>query len=140
MLRLIRLWVVLVAVACQSPPAAKPEPAEASVAPAQSSAPALTNAPPIDAAPAEEDAASAEDAAPPADAGARDARLKTCCSRFGPYATGYVADRGPNLNHIEAKCVALWKSGKTLAEAEPELRKMAQKERWPLDELCQAGP
>ncbi|GMV13582.1 MAG: hypothetical protein HS104_27830 [Polyangiaceae bacterium] len=136
----MRLWVVLLAVACQGPPAAKPEPVEASAAPIVSSAPALTNAPPVDAAPAEEEAASPEDAAPPDDAGARDARLKTCCSRFGPYATGYVADRGPNLNHVEAKCIALWKSGKTLAEAEPELRKMAQKERWPLDKLCQAGP
>ena len=54
-----------------------------------------------------------------------DPELKRCCRWFDPYNTGEIVEGPLRYAPIEGKCLALYKQGMTLAEAEPQIRKWA---------------
>ncbi|HMR07421.1 MAG TPA: hypothetical protein PKA88_16685 [Polyangiaceae bacterium] len=68
----------------------------------------------------------------------RDKDLKRCCGMFGPYATGFVANKGPNLVKTEFLCIDLWKQGYTLADAEEKIRKSALGQRSYMPKFCES--
>ncbi len=65
-------------------------------------------------------AASAQQSAP------LDPELKRCCRWFDPYNTGDIVSGPMRYAGVEQKCLALYRKGMTLAEAEPQIRKWAR--------------
>lgn len=124
----------------------KPVPGAASSALAPV-APAVTSAPPAVVSANAAPSASAEperlsplsSAAPTVPQAERDPAVELCCKMFHPYVTGCVRPGGPCPHRMGAYCDRAWKRGATVAEIEPEMRRLAPLEHYFVPKPCTAG-
>jgi hypothetical protein len=70
----------------------------------------------------------------------RNAAVELCCKMFDPYVTGCVRPQGICPHRMKGHCERAWKHGATLADIEPELRRLAPLEGYFVPPQCMASP
>lgn len=78
-------------------------------------------------------------AAPLVPASERNAAVELCCKMFDPYVTGCVRPQGICPHRMKGHCEQAWQRGASLADIEPELRRLAPLEGYFVPPQCLAS-